>query len=85
MPFLFKRSSRNAIFSRLLMVAIATSNFMNELYNSEFWHEFSVLMLKETIAQFHIYFSASFARFLSIIYKYIYKYMDMYIMQNVSQ
>ena len=37
-------------FSRFLKVAIATSNFMNEVYNGGFSPEFSVSLLKENIA-----------------------------------
>ena len=33
---LFRRSFKTAIFSRFLKVAIATSNFMKEVYNGEF-------------------------------------------------
>ena len=41
---------KTAIFSRfLLKVAIATSNFMTEVYNAGFAQEFSVPMLQETI------------------------------------
>ena len=47
---LFRRSFKTAIFTRFLKVAIATSNFMNEVYNGGFAPEFSVSMLKETIA-----------------------------------
>ena len=47
---LFRCSFKTAIFSRFLKVAIATSNFMNEVYNGGFAPEFSVSMLKETIA-----------------------------------
>ena len=50
MSVLFRRSFKIAIFSRLFKVAIATSSFMNEVYNGGFAPEFSVLMLKETIA-----------------------------------
>ena len=39
----------SAIFSRSFKVAIATSNFMNEVYNGGFAPEFNVSMLKETI------------------------------------
>ena len=35
------------MFSRFLKVAIATSNFMNEVYNGGFSREFSISMLKE--------------------------------------
>ena len=47
---LFRRLFRTAIFSRSSQMAIATSNFMNEFYNGGFRPEFSVSMLKETIA-----------------------------------
>ena len=50
MYVLFRHSLKTSIFSRLLKVAIATSNFMNEVYNGGFAPEFSVSMLKETIA-----------------------------------
>ena len=45
-------------------MAIATSNFMNEFYNGGFTPEFSVSMLKETIALVRDY--------VSDIYIYIY-------------
>ena len=41
---------KTAIFSRFLMVAIAMTNVMNEVYNGGFAPEFSLSMLKETIA-----------------------------------
>ena len=50
MSDLFRRSFRSAIFTRFSKMAIATSNFMNEFYNGVFVPEFSVSMLKETIA-----------------------------------
>ena len=50
MSVLLRRSFKTAIFSRFLKVAIATSNFMYEVYNSRFAPEPSVSMLKETIA-----------------------------------
>ena len=50
MSVLFRRSSKTAMLSRFLKVAIATSNVMNEVYNGGFVPEFSVSMLKETIA-----------------------------------
>ena len=50
MSVLFRCSFKNAIFSRFLKVAIATSYFMNEVYNGGFAPEPSVSMLKETIA-----------------------------------
>ena len=46
-----------AIFSRFLKVAIATSNFMNEVYNCVFTLEFSVSMLKDTMALVRDYVS----------------------------
>ena len=49
MSVLFRRSFKIAIFSRFLKVAIATTNFMNEVYNGGFAPDFSVSMLKETI------------------------------------
>ena len=50
MSVLFRRFFKTAIFSRFLKVAIATSNFMNELYNGGCVPQFSVSKLKETIA-----------------------------------
>ena len=50
MSVLFRLSFKTAIFSRSLKVAIAMSNLMNEFYNGGFAPEFSVSMLKETIA-----------------------------------
>ena len=47
---LFRRPFKTAIFSGFLKVAIATSNFVNEVYNGGFAPEFSVSKLKETIA-----------------------------------
>ena len=50
MSVLFRRSSKTAMLSRFLKVAIATLNFMNEVYNGGFSPEFSVSLLKEIIA-----------------------------------
>ena len=50
MSVLFRRFFKAAIFSRYLKVAIATSNFMKEVYHGRFGPESSVSMLKETIA-----------------------------------
>ena len=50
MPVLFRHSSKTAMFSRFLKVAIAMSNSMNKVYNGGFSPELSVSMLKETIA-----------------------------------
>ena len=47
---LFRRSFKTVIHSIFLRVAIATSNFLNEVDNGGFAPEFSVSMLKETIA-----------------------------------
>ena len=49
MSISFRCSSKTAMFSRLLKVAIATSNFMNEVYNGGFLPEFSVSVSKEII------------------------------------
>ena len=49
MSVLFRRSFNTAIFSRFLKVAIAKSNFMNDIYNGGFLPEFNVSMLKGTI------------------------------------
>ena len=40
--FLFRRFFKTAIFTRLIKVAIPTSNFMNEVYNGAFAPEFNV-------------------------------------------
>ena len=50
MSVLFRHSSKTAMFSRFLKVAIAMSNSMNKVYNGGFSPELSVSMLKETIA-----------------------------------
>ena len=57
MSVLFRRSLKTVIFSRFLKVAIATLNFMNEIYDGGFAPEFSVLMLKESMALFRDYVS----------------------------
>ena len=57
MSVLFRRLFRTYIFSRFSKVATATSNFMNEFYNGGFAPEFSVSMLKETIALVRDYVS----------------------------
>ena len=43
-------SFKTAVFSRFVKVALATSNFTNEVYNGGFAPEFSVSVLKEIIA-----------------------------------
>ena len=45
MSVLFRRSFKTAIFSRFLKVAIATSNFMNEVYNGGFFIVLLLLLL----------------------------------------
>ena len=50
MSILFRLSFNTSIFSRFLKVAIATSNFINEIYTGRFTLEFSVSILGETIA-----------------------------------
>ena len=57
MSVLFRRSFKTAIFSRFLKVVIATSNFMNEVYNGGFVPHYSVSMLKEIIALVRDYVS----------------------------
>ena len=57
MSVLFRHSLKTAIFSRYLKVVIATSNFMNEIYNGGFAPDFSVSILKETIALVRDYVS----------------------------
>ena len=57
MSILPRRSFKTAKFSRFLKVAIATSNLMNEFYNGGFAQEFSVSILKETIALVRDYVS----------------------------
>ena len=50
MSILFRRSFKTSIFSRLLKVTMATSNIMTEVYIGGIVPEYSVSMLKETIA-----------------------------------
>ena len=50
MSVLFRRLFSTAIFSSFSKVAIASSNVMKDFYNDEFAPEFSVPMLKKTIA-----------------------------------
>ena len=50
MSIFFIRFSKNAMFRRFLKVAIATSNFINEVYNGRFTPEFSVSIIREIIA-----------------------------------
>ena len=57
MSVLCRRSLKTVIFSRFLKVAIATLNFMNEIYDGGFAPEFSVLMLKESMALVRDYVS----------------------------
>ena len=57
MSLSFRCTFRTTIFSRSFKVAIATSNFMNEVYNGGFAPEFSVSMLKETIVLVQDYVS----------------------------
>ena len=54
---LIRRCPKTAIFSTFLKVALATSNFMNGDYNSQFMAEISVSMLKEIIALVRDYLS----------------------------
>ena len=49
MSVLFTRSFKTAIFSRFLKITIATSNFINKIYNGGSAPEFIFSMLKETI------------------------------------
>ena len=57
MSALFRRLFRTAIFSRFSQVAIEMSHFINEFYNGGFTPEFSVSMLKESIALVRDYVS----------------------------
>ena len=50
MSVLFRRFVKTAILSRFLKVAMATSNFMNEIYNGGFASKLSVSMLKQSIS-----------------------------------
>ena len=50
MSFLCRRSSKTVMLSRFLKVAIATANFMKEVYGGVFAHEFKVSMLKKIMA-----------------------------------
>ena len=45
---LFRRCFESTIFSRFFVVTIATSHFLNEVYNSGFASGFSVLVFKKT-------------------------------------
>ena len=47
MSVLFRHSFKTAMFSRFLKIAIATSDFMNEVYNSGFSPELSVSMFQK--------------------------------------
>ena len=49
----FRRSFKTVICSRILKVAIATSKFMNEVYNGRYLRQsFKFSMLKETIEDY---------------------------------
>ena len=48
-------SFKTVIFSTFLKVAMATSNFMNEVYNGGFAPEYNLSILKDTIALFQDY------------------------------
>ena len=50
MSVFIRRCCKIAIFSNFLKVAIATSIFMNKVYNGRFVTELSVSVLKEIIA-----------------------------------
>ena len=43
------------MFSRVLKLALATSDFMNKLYNDRFAPEFSILVLKEIGVRSYVY------------------------------
>ena len=57
MSVFFRRHFKTAIFRRFLTVAIATSDFMSEVYNGGFAPEFIVSILKESIALVSDYLS----------------------------
>ena len=57
MSVLFRHSCKTAIFSWFLKVGIATSTFMNKVYNDGFVPEFSFSVLKETNVLFQDYVS----------------------------
>ena len=70
---LFRRSFKTAMFSRFLKLAIATWNFMNEVYNGGFVPEFSASMLKETIALVWGYASETRKKKAKLAEKYMWK------------
>ena len=55
MSVILKLSFKTIIFSRFFNKAVATSNFMSEVYNGGFGRKFSVLRIKETIALLRVY------------------------------
>ena len=71
MSVLFRRSLKTAILSTFLKVAIAKSNFMNQFYNGGFVPEFSVSMLKETVALVRDYVSETRKQKAKLAGKYI--------------
>ena len=71
MSVLFRRLYRTAIFSRFSEMAIATSNFMNNFYASGFTPEFSVSMLKKSIALFRDYVSEASKQKRKLAEKYV--------------
>ena len=73
MSALFRRLFRTAIFSRFSKGTIATSNFMKEFYNGEFAHEFSISMLKITIALVRDYGSETRKQEAKLAEKYLWK------------
>ena len=71
MSVLFRCLFRTAIFSRFSKAAIALSNFMNKFCNSGFAPEFSVSMIKETIALDRDYVSETRKKQAKVAVKYI--------------
>ena len=73
MSALFRRSIKTTIVSRFLKVAIATSNFMNEVFNGGFAPEFNVSMSKKTIAVVRDYVSETRKEKAKLAEKYMWK------------
>ena len=55
MSLLFRHSSKTAMLRRFLKLAIAASDFMNEVYNGGLLPELSISMLKDIISLFWDY------------------------------
>ena len=73
MSILFRRSFKTAILSRFLKVTIATSNFMNKVYNGRFATESSISILKKTISLVWDYVYETRKQKAKLAEKYIWK------------